>query len=67
MGLGIHCCKDCPDRIPGCHSKCQKYQTEKAQYERDKAKVKAEIDRLPRMSKHEFDMLKCMHGGRGKH
>ena len=21
-------CKDCPDRYPGCHDKCEKYQAE---------------------------------------
>ena len=24
--MGTAPCKDCPDRYPGCHSKCEKYQ-----------------------------------------
>lgn len=29
----ITCCKDCPDRIPGCHGSCEKYKQEKAEYD----------------------------------
>jgi hypothetical protein len=31
--MAIFSCKGCPDRHPGCHSTCQKYLEEKAQYE----------------------------------
>ena len=30
-------CKDCGNRHPGCHSQCEKYQKEKAAYEKQKA------------------------------
>ncbi len=26
-------CKGCPNRAPGCHDHCEKYQDEKAEYE----------------------------------
>lgn len=29
----ITCCKDCPDRYPGCHSKCDKYIKARAEYD----------------------------------
>lgn len=31
-------CKDCPDRYPGCHDKCEKYQAYAE--EREKARAK---------------------------
>ena len=31
-------CKDCPNRYPGCHDKCEKYQKEKAEWDRLKTK-----------------------------
>lgn len=30
----IHCCKDCADRVVGCHATCEKYIEEKAENER---------------------------------
>ena len=30
-------CKDCGNRYPGCHDKCEKYQKEKAEHEARKA------------------------------
>lgn len=32
----VFSCKDCLDRAPGCHIVCKRYQSEKAEYERDK-------------------------------
>lgn len=32
----IRCCYGCPDRYAGCHAKCEKYQREKKEYERQK-------------------------------
>lgn len=32
-------CKDCPDRYPGCHDKCEKYRKEKAEWDKTKAKL----------------------------
>lgn len=47
MSIGIHCCKDCPKREIGCHATCKEYLKEKVQYEEDKKKVKADMDRIP--------------------
>lgn len=33
MGAFIYCCKDCHDRSPGCHGSCEKYITQKAEYD----------------------------------
>ena len=32
----ITCCKDCEERYIGCHSKCEKYITEKQMLEKSK-------------------------------
>ena len=42
MGFNDHryvitCCKDCPDRYPGCHSSCEKYKAQRAEYDAQKA------------------------------
>ena len=29
-------CKDCENRFPGCHDRCEKYQREKAEHEQRK-------------------------------
>lgn len=44
----IHCCNGCvqPERHPGCHGTCEKYLTEKAAHD----KQKAELDRESRVS-----------------
>lgn len=33
----IKCCYNCPDRVVGCHGTCEKYLTEKTEYEQRKA------------------------------
>jgi hypothetical protein len=35
----ITCCKDCPDRYPGCHGSCEKYKEQRAKYDAEKAEV----------------------------
>lgn len=40
-------CKDCTTRHPGCHDKCEKYQTEKKNHEARLA-AKRETDTLRR-------------------
>ena len=35
-------CKGCPDRTPGCHGTCEKYQKEKREHDALKAKWNAE-------------------------
>lgn len=36
MTTGIRCCYKCPDRHPGCHAKCERYQKEHTDYLRRK-------------------------------
>lgn len=36
----ITCCKDCPDRYPGCHGKCEKYINERSAYDAVKDEAK---------------------------
>lgn len=38
----IYCCKDCPDRYPGCHSECQKYKEQKRKQDEINEKIKKE-------------------------
>ena len=40
--MSINTCLNCPDRYPGCHSKCKKYQEAKAEHERVKALIEAD-------------------------
>lgn len=35
-------CKDCENRFPGCHSQCEKYKAERAEYDKRKAKYDRE-------------------------
>lgn len=35
----IHTCKDCPDRYSGCHSKCEKYLSAKAEHDKKKEEI----------------------------
>jgi hypothetical protein len=51
MGIGIRCCKSCiaPKRHLGCHATCKEYLDEKAQFEKDKAKVKEEMENIPNL------------------
>ena len=32
-------CKDCPDRVVGCHSTCQKYQEARAEHTRNTMEI----------------------------
>ena len=37
----ITCCKDCTDRNPGCHDKCERYKAQKdADYQKKIARLK---------------------------
>ena len=53
----IYCCKGCeaPKRYPGCHSVCQEYIDQKAEYDR----LKAEAD-------NERRIAQAIYGERGR-
>lgn len=36
----INTCRDCPDKHPGCHDHCEKYQSALAEWKEKKAAVK---------------------------
>lgn len=52
MTTGIQCCYKCPDRYPGCHAKCKRYQKEHADYLRRK-----EIENNQRKKIHNLDIF----------
>ena len=35
----ITVCKDCPDRVIGCHSNCERYIAEKADHDAEKTQI----------------------------
>lgn len=35
----IRCCKDCKDRRPACHDKCEKYLKEKKEFQEYKREI----------------------------
>ena len=59
--MAIKCCKDCvpPTRYPGCHAKCNKYLEEKAEWEEEKVRIKA--NKPAPLYASDFEMLACMH------
>lgn len=62
---GIKCCYQCPDRYPGCHSKCDKYIAEKAQWEIDKQKIKESIAQSQPVGKLDYD-INFTRGNKGR-
>lgn len=41
MAFIIVSCKDCSDRYPGCHGKCETYKRERAEHDKRKAVIDA--------------------------
>lgn len=37
MACTIKCCKDCTERVMGCHSACERYKDEKASWDKTRA------------------------------
>ncbi len=63
-------CKDCPDREPECHSKCEQYKREKEVYEEQKRQERireglnsAENIRQCRIQKAHKNYKHYMNGG----
>ena len=44
MASTIRCCKNCTDRYDYCHSKCEKYINEKAEWDAIKAEIRKKAD-----------------------
>ena len=56
--MAIKCCKDCvpPQRHSACHASCEKYLTEKAEYEKQKEAIKASRDNY-NLTSYDFDEI----------
>ena len=39
--MKITCCKDCPNRLPACHDRCEIYRAEKAKAQEAKKREEA--------------------------
>lgn len=46
-------CKDCPDRYPGCHAKCEKYKAWKKEWDEIKEKERIYND-MQRIFRRKF-------------
>lgn len=64
--MAIKCCKNCvpPQRHPGCHSTCPDYIREKAEWEEEKAKIKAAKENS-NLTQFDFDKI-CYSNGRNR-
>ena len=59
LGLECPCKRDCPDRVAGCKTICEKWKEyEKEYFERDKEKAKAREQELDYYSFHREQMAK---------
>lgn len=38
----ISCCRDCPDRAPNCHGKCERYLKERAELDELNERIRKE-------------------------
>lgn len=53
----ITCCKDCPDRFPGCHGQCEKYKTERAAYDAQKKVFREQYEIQSRLDQQAIDTI----------
>lgn len=66
MARFIKCCKDCPDRVVGCHSTCEKYINEKNAVDIQKQKEKEWLDKHRGDAKYAAKMRNINRNRRGK-
>lgn len=57
IDVAIKCCRYCvpPQRYPGCHAVCEQYIKEKAEYDEQKARAKAQ--QAPLLTQYDFDEI----------
>lgn len=59
--MAIKCCYKCPDRWvkdgKTCHSTCERYAREKAQWEIEKEQIKANRAKTPNITPYDFDEI----------
>lgn len=53
----IDCCHNCPNRKGGCHSTCEKYKVERAEYEATMAEVKKKQDVQRALTQQEVEKI----------
>ena len=55
----IHCCENCvpPKRHVGCHSTCEDYLIEKAEWEQKKELIKEDKKKNQRISAYDFQRV----------
>ena len=53
----ITCCKDCPERYPGCHGKCEKYKKARAEYDEKMAEHRKKYDVACSIAKQHSDSI----------
>lgn len=53
----ITCCKDCSNRVPGCHGTCEKYIQQKAEYEDQKAEARKKLDVISGLNEARYDTI----------
>lgn len=54
----ITCCKDCPDRYPGCHGKCEKYIKERSDYDAKRSEYRKKYDIDSKLAEQRFDSIR---------
>lgn len=53
----ITCCKDCPDRHPGCHGKCEKYIQQRSEYDAEKSAFMKKQEVQNRLTQQTIDTI----------
>lgn len=53
LGKSVTCCYECQERYPACHDYCEKYISEKAEYDERQKMI-----RDARAKQHDFDQFK---------
>ncbi len=51
----IDCCRDCPDRKPGCHGSCETYKQQKQEYEQTKEEKMKQAKIQQGLDEYKFD------------
>ncbi len=64
--MGITCCKDCSERHPGCHDKCERYIKQKADLQ-ERKKWMIKTNKACILSNWDFDKVTLINADRSKH
>lgn len=50
-------CKDCTDRYPACHDKCEKYKEAKAKWTEQQQKIREEKQKVSAVHKYQVEAV----------